>query len=105
MIVPEITPFPWDWDCTECGEQYVATASPWFEVGGGLTKCNLCGGVLKQRPQKERVPEPLYRMVVVANTYFRGETIEEAKRNFMNAAETLNEDEWTFILVEEEQSE
>ena len=103
MTIPELKPIPWEWDCLECGKQYVGPVTPWYLVGGGFTKCNYCGGNLKQRPRKERPQEPLYKMIVVANTSFRGANMEEAKRNFMNAAETLSEDEWTFILVEEEQ--
>ena len=71
-------------------------------VGGGWTKCDHCGGELVTYEVPDPEPEPLYKMIVVANTCFRGATMEEAKRNFMNAAETLSDDEWTFIMVRKE---
>lgn len=45
--------------------------------------------------------EKEYRIIAVANTIFYGESAEDAKDNFMRQAETIDEKEWTFILVEE----
>lgn len=43
----------------------------------------------------------LFRIIAVAKAEFYGIDAEGAKNSFMSQAETLDTDEWTFILVEE----
>lgn len=46
----------------------------------------------------------LYHVIAVANVKFYGETPEDVKFKFMSQAETLEEEDWTFIMVEEVES-
>lgn len=43
----------------------------------------------------------VFRIIAVANCEFYGDDVESAKWNFMHQAETLREEDWTFIHVEE----
>ena len=89
------------WKCKDCERDYLGI--PWMQVGGGWSTCHHCGGELESYEVPDPPLPPLYHIVAVANTTVRGNDEEEAKRSFMNAAETLDEDEWTFILVHKEQ--
>ena len=88
------------YECENCGRRGL----PWRYIDDNDLHCIKCGGLIKTYEVEDPPTPPQYRVVAVANTVFRGHSVEEVKENFMSRAETLDENEWTFILVEPVQS-